>query len=359
MFKNNGVVIVLLFISLSALSAQIGGNATYEFLRVPAAARVTALGGNYLGQFESDLALANHNPSALNPQMHQRVAFNQSVHLSGTTNGYVAYGHHTNKFERPWTFQAGLQYINYGTFNDFDVFGNPVGASKASEYALVLGAGVQPSERLSLGANLKWVLSYLGPYNSTGALLDLAAMYRDTSKRLVVSLVMKNLGTQFSTYNRDKNYEPMPFDVQLGLSHRLKFVPFRMGVVFNNIHRWGIAYDDPALQQSGLLGDSTNSSGTNAGTVVDEIFRHLTFSGELLFGKPGKEAFRIGIGYKHLRLRELKAPALAGRAGFSFGFGLRIRQFTLDYAYGGYHYAGAVHHFGLNINLQDLIKGKG
>ena len=97
---------IVLFCTICFQSfAQIGGNSTYEFLRLPASARATALGGTYLGQFETDIALANHNPASLNAKMHQRVTFNQSIHLAGTTNGYLGYGHHTDKFERPWTFQ--------------------------------------------------------------------------------------------------------------------------------------------------------------------------------------------------------------------------------------------------------------
>ncbi len=344
---------------LGAVSAwsQIGGNSTYEFLRIPNAARITALGGSAIAVRDADLSLAYHNPAALNPAMHRQIVLNQSVYMGGITHGYLAYGHQIKSSKLPLTLHAGLQYISYGDFQNTDVTGMEMGTTSAAEYAINIGSGLQVSKFLSLGLNAKTILSYLGPYNSTGMAFDAAAMFSDTARDLSLSLVFKNMGTQFSTYNRDGNSEPLPFDFQVGFAHKLKYIPLRFSVIVHNIQRWGIVYDDPNNQdQQLLISNGETPSENNAGKVVDDIFRHFIFNLELLFGKKGKpEVFRVAAGYNHMRRGELGISNLNNLSGFSFGCALRIKQFQLDYGFGSYHVAGAAHHFGLSINLDQLL----
>ncbi|MEL6926493.1 MAG: hypothetical protein AAFO94_20795, partial [Bacteroidota bacterium] len=90
------------------LRAQVGGDNVYEFLNLPASARITGLGGNLITVVDDDAALAFHNPGLLNPLMHQRLSFNTNIHLAGINNGYFNYAH----FRESWntTLQAGVQY---------------------------------------------------------------------------------------------------------------------------------------------------------------------------------------------------------------------------------------------------------
>ena len=57
-------------------------------------------------------------------------------------------------------------------------------------------------------------------YNSVGMVADLGAFYQDTSGTFSLSLVLRNVGAQFSKYG--ENREKVPFDLQIGLSKRLK-----------------------------------------------------------------------------------------------------------------------------------------
>lgn len=344
----------------SIAQAQIGGNSTYEFLRVPNAARITATGSSLITVRDGDLSLAYHNPAALNGAMHRRLVFNQSIYLGGTTHGYIAYGHQLPFEKFPLVVHAGLQYIDYGRFVIRDPVGNNLGETRASEYAILLGAGYQVGERLSFGVNLKPVLSYLGGYNSTGMAADASAMYSDTAKNINLTVAFKNMGSQFSTYDRQGNLEPLPFDLQVGFAHKLKYIPLRFSVIVHNIQRWGIVYDDPARRDQGLVNINNNGQEEPDNTalqVVDDIFRHMIFNIELLFGKKGQpEVFRIAAGYNHMRRGELGISTLNNLSGFSFGAAVRIKQFQLDYGFGSYHVAGAAHHFGLSINLDQILR---
>lgn len=346
-------------ISLATYS-QIGGNSTYEFLRIPNSARITSLGGSLITVRDADLHLAYHNPAALNPSMHRRIAFSQSAYLGGITHGYLAYGHHIDQGKIPITVHGGLQYISYGKFDKRDLTGTYIGETSAAEYAINIGAGYQISKFLSVGANAKTILSYLGSYNSTGMAFDLATMFSDTAKKLFLTVAFKNMGTQFSTYNRNRNMEPLPFDLQIGFAHQLKYIPLRFSVIMHNLQRWGIVYDDPNKQDNQVLftGNKQEETDNSAIKVVDDIFRHFIFNMELLFGKKGKpEVFRVAVGYNHMRRGELLSSGLSDISGFSFGCGIRIKQFQIDYGFGSYHFAGAAHHFSLSINLDEILKG--
>ena len=58
-----------------------------------------------------------------------------------------------------------------------------------------------------------------------------------------------------------------------------------------------------------------------------------------------------------MRRGELSSSSVNDLAGFSFGIGIRVKQFQIDYGFGSYHFAGAAHHFGISVNLDEILKG--
>ena len=254
-------VLLTLFCGILTLSifaqAPIGGKHVYEFLNLSPSARITGLGGNLIPVKDDDVALALQNPSALNPLMHNQLSFNHNIHMAGVNNGYVAYGRYVKKWDA--TFHGGLQYISYGKFDAADEYGNITGTFKAAEYAFVTGASKQLYEKLAVGANLKFITSQFEAYNSAGMVADFGAFYQDTSGTFSISLVMKNVGVQFSAY--DENRESVPFDMQLGLSKKLKHLPLRFAVIYHHLHQWNILYDDPNSEEApSFLGGTEQST---------------------------------------------------------------------------------------------------
>ena len=237
----------LLFIFLLStfplfVCAQVGGDNVYEFLNMSNSARTTSLGGSLISVRDDDLSLAYGNPALLSPLVHQQMTFNYNFHMGGISNGYAAYGHHIKSWET--TFHGGIQYLNYGTFDATDEFGQINGSFNAAEYAITIGAARQLYRNLTLGVNVKIVSSQFEIYNSAGIALDFAAYYQDTTGRFSAALVVKNVGTQFSTY-REGNREDLPFEIQASISRRLKHLPFRFTITYNNLNRWNVLYDDP------------------------------------------------------------------------------------------------------------------
>lgn len=335
------------------LAGQLGGRATYEFLNLTPSARVSALGGNLITVRDDDVNLAYANPAMLNAEVHQALAFSHNFHFNGISNGYFAYGHHLQKADL--SLHAGIQYVNYGTFDQTNDRGEIEGEFKASEYAFVLGGAKMVDERLALGANLKMITSQLESYTSLGFTSDLAAMYLDTASNLAISLVFRNVGSQVQTY-REANFEPLPFDLQLGISKKLEYLPFRFSVIYHHLDRWNVIYDDPNRENATISFGDVDTERSPTSIWIDNFFRHLIFNGEFLLGK--KENLRLRLGYNHYLRKELSVENFRSLAGFTFGFGIKINRFRLDYGRTNYHLAGGTNHLSISTNLREFVPNK-
>ncbi len=346
-----GFLVLLCSLPLGNLQAQlIGGRQVYKFLDLSNSARLSGLGGNLITVMDDDIHLAAKNPASLNERMHQQIGFSHSFLFEGIGNSYVGYGHHVDKWNT--TLHGGLQYISYGEFERTNEFFQTEGTFQASEYAFTFGAGRQIDERLHLGANVKFIGSQFDIYQSYGVAADAALFYQDTARNFTASLVFKNMGSQISTYNEDTN-EPLPFEIQFGVSKRLRYLPFRFSVIYEHLQSWNILYDDPNLEQGIIfIGEDSGTSGDN--TFVDNLFRHFVFNGELLMG--AKENFRLRFGYRHILRRELSVDSFGSLSGFSFGLGFRVNRFKIDYGLYNMHIAGGVNHLSISTNIKEFKK---
>ena len=344
----------ILLLTLSCLasqvvSAQLGGLNTYEFLNLPASARISGLGGNLITVRDDDANIALSNPAVLNASMHGQLSFNHSFHLAGTQNGYFNYAHHAGSIGT--TFYAGVQYAAYGEIQEIDEFGVESGTVSANEYAIALGAGKEVYDRLAVGLSAKLITSQFGPYNSLGLVADLAAVYFDTSSNFTASIVFRNMGTQISTY-REGNDEPLPFEIQVGFSKQLKYLPFRFSIIYHHLDRWNVVFDDPNSEETTLFFGEEPTEPTASSIWFDNFFRHFVFNGEFLFGK--KENFRLRFGYNHFLRKELVTANFGGFAGFSLGVGFKVNRFRIDYGRTTYHIAGGVNHIGISTYLKEF-----
>lgn len=331
--------------------AQVGGNSVYEFINFPSSARVTATGGNLITVYDNDLGLAYHNPALLNPTMHNRIVASTNVNFAGIKHGYFGYA---RDYEGIATFQGGIQFVSYGQFDATDATGAGIGNFNAGEFALNVGAGRAIDDHYSFGGNLKLIYSKLGDYTSVGTALDFAAAYSDSSKSFTTTLLIKNVGFQFKPYH-DNMREPLPLDIQLGFSKRLKYVPFRISVVMHNIQKWDIRYDDPnAREEDNIFATDSTATGDGgekskgAGDFFDNLARHFIVGGELYI----KKVFRLSFGYNHQRRAELRPDVKKGLAGLSFGFGINIKQFSFDFARARYHARAATNHITVSVDIQ-------
>lgn len=339
----------LVIAATSGAIAQIGGFGTYKFLNYSNSARAAGLGGNFLAVSDNDITLAISNPSLITAAMNHHMAVSY-VHTPGGINyGFAAY---SRTFEKPGSFVASLQYINYGKFTGADPAGNITGDFYASEYCLGVGWGRSLSPLFSIGANGKLIYSQLETYNSFGIAVDVSGTYLSKDKLFTASLIGRNIGTQLVPY-LPGDYEPLPFELQIGLSQKFRHVPIRLSQLLTNLQRWDLTYTDPSDPDNmadPITGETKEMSA--AGEIADAVMRHIVLGAELTIAK----VFDVRIGYNYQRRQELKLYNKAGLTGFTLGAGLRVKMFSLSYTWGSYTAGMSNNYLTLGINLRDFTK---
>ncbi|MFO8129820.1 MAG: type IX secretion system protein PorQ [Bacteroidales bacterium] len=331
------------------LKAQIGGDNTYEFLNLSNSARVASLGGNFLAVYDGDITLAVNNPSLISPQMHNHLGLSFVNYFSGINYGFANY---SRTYERLGSFAATMQFINYGRFTKADAAGTRQGEFNASELALNIGWGRKLHPHFTIGSDIKLIYSGFDAYNSFGLAVDVAGSYIHQEEDFTVSLLARNIGIQLKPYEGGNN-EPLPFEMQLGLSKGLKHLPFRFSVLLNHLERWDLRYTDPLKEKESidpLTGEKNEKSWLEK--AADEAMRHIVVGGELNI----TDFLSFRIGYNYQRRQELKVDNKASTVGISWGVGLRISKFHFSYSRSRYHLAGSPNFITLTTNLSDFVK---
>jgi hypothetical protein len=337
------LVFLLFLMPASPANAQIGGSRSYGQFELPASARIAALGGYAIATWDSDPALGYANPALYNPAMDRKLVFSHAFGPAEVQYGHAAYAHHLEKPDL--TIGGGILYRAYGRFDGRDAAGNSTGGFGAGEYAIHAGTSYR-SDRLAYGATLKMAYGRLESYSSFAAAVDLGAAYIDTANRLVAALVLRNVGVPISSY-LPGDPEALPFDLQLAISHRLEYLPLRLSLTLHDLYRWDIRYDDPNAPSENDLPFGGGQEEEDGRFIADKIFRHVAISGEFEFGKN----LRVRLGYDHQGRGELAATGRSGLTGFSGGFGIRVKQFRLDYAHQITHLSGRQNHLTVTTDI--------
>jgi hypothetical protein len=273
--------------------------------------------------------------------MDNQLALNYSSYLGGISYGTAAYAYTWDR--RVQTFHVGMTYINYGSFDGYDVDGNPTGTFTGNEAALSAGYAKQLGHSDFYGGiNVKLITSKLEQYNSVGGAIDLGLLYIDERLDFHAALTVRNLGAQFVTYAGTN--EKLPFEVNLGLSQTLENVPLRWHLTFENLQKWPIGVTNPARSTTDLNGNQTEEK---VG-FLNETLRH-TIIGAELFPEGG---FNLRLGYNFRRSEELRIVDQRNFSGLSFGIGIKLNKMRFSYTHARYTSASNTSFFGLQIDLQ-------
>ncbi len=331
-------IITLLLNSILTHAQQAGSN-TYDFLNLTNSARVGALGGNQVGMNLDDVSLVFHNPANLSDKLHHSLTFNYVPYVSDIKMTYAGYAHH---IENIGTFGISVHAINYGTFDRADVNGNLNGTFSASEYAINLSYSKMLSTKLRAGISLKPIISNLEQYNSLGIAVDIGVLYHSEDELFSAGLTLKNVGSQITTYN--DTYEPLPTDLQIGISKKLAHAPFRFSLTAQDLFDWNMKYEVNDGNDEIIEGEG------NDGNAFDQLMRHMIFGVEVV----PSDNFYVAVGYNHRRRQELGIGEKMSTTGFSWGFGFRVYKFHFAYGSARYHLAGSSNHFSISTNLDNF-----
>jgi len=340
------IFIWILFLA-SYAHAQVGGNATYTFLKLTNSARVAALGGENISINDNDLNFVYHNPAMLDSSMTNNLVLNYVNYFADINYGYACYARKINNYG---IFAAGIHYINYGKFIQADPTGKITGTFTASEMALnIFWSKPLIDSVLKIGVNLKPIYSHLESYSSFGLAIDAGLNYNSKNNLFSASFAVRNFGSQLKPYV-EGNYEPLPFDMLLGFSQKLEHAPFRMSVTLHHLHKWDMSYDPNSNQPYTYTDNNQLTENQYQYNVFDNLMRHTIFGMEFI---PSKN-FIVMLAYNHQRRMEMKVETKPFLVGFSWGFYIRVYKLRLSYGQSIYHLAGASNHFSVNFNLSDF-----
>lgn len=340
------LLLSLITCSSSGLYAQIGGRGVFQFLDVVSSPRVTGLGGKAVAFDEADLNFALWNPALLQEGMHGQLGFNHMNYPAGISTGEASYVYH---WEKIGTFQAGFRYFDYGTFDAADFQGIQQGTFTAADYAFLLAGNRQIDSNWSVGVQAKVINSVLETYTSWGLAADVGIVYRIPRQRLAFSLLLRNMGGQTETYAGVQ--EPLPFEIQFGISNKFEHMPFRWQVTFEHLQQWDLSYFNPNGSQTDPLTGEPLDQELNFGEM---LLRHVVIGAEF---QPVK-AFHFQVGYSFRRRAEMRMLTRRSSAGLSFGFGLRLFKVYFNYARSIQHVAGSNNHISLTADLGNFKRKK-
>lgn len=330
------------------LFAQTGGGQSFSMLSHQPNARIAAMGGSAIASFEKDIGLAIQNPALLRSSQSGQTSLSHAFYFADVQAGSVMYGYASDSNQ---AFAGSLQYVSYGNFEKTSANGEVLGSFTAGDYSLGVMYSKKLTSKLQLGTQLKFIYSSLESYTSTAIAVDAGITWHDPVSLWTYSLVLSNIGKQLKSYTPG-NSEDIPLNLQAGISKKLKNAPFRFSAVANHLEKPGkLVYTNlskPSLQKDLSTGETIPE---NIG-IGTKIMSHLLISSELLLGK----SLYLAFGYNYLRRWEMGLRDLAGTAGFSWGFGIRISKLQFSYARSAYMPSTSTDHLTLVLNLRDFGK---
>ncbi|MBN2214495.1 MAG: type IX secretion system protein PorQ [Bacteroidales bacterium] len=339
----------LLFGSFADSLCQVGGKA-FQFLEMTNSARIAALGGKSVSIYDNDLNITYYNPSILSEGMNNHLVLNYVNFFAGINYGYASYAKSIDKIGN---FAAGIHYQNYGTFTGADINGRKTSDFHAAEYAFGLIYSRKIDSLLQIGVNLKPLYSSLETYSSFAIAVDAGITYHNPDKMFTASLVIRNLGTQLSTYYPDGEYESLPFDIAIGISKGLKHAPFKFYIIADHLEKFDLTYTTEKEEEKAQDAFTEELSTDNRFDVtMDKVMRHFIFGTELNITRN----FMLRFGYNYRRRQEMKIESKPGTIGFSWGLGIKISKFHFSYGRSAFHLAGSPNYFSLSMNLSEFYK---
>ncbi|MFA5619881.1 MAG: type IX secretion system protein PorQ [Weeksellaceae bacterium] len=325
----------LLIFLWSIFSFAQDGTRVFEFVNITTSPRQAALGGNAQSAWDSDPNMSYWNPALANEHSHGQLGLNYIKYLAGVSFGTASavYQYDDDQF-----LSIHGQYVDYGDFRGFDEFDNETGDFSARDAAVSIGYARRLGDFFSVGAAVKYINSRIETYSSQGVAMDFGIVYHDIDFNTNIALSVRNVGTQIQTYAGKK--EKMPLQINLGFSHRLEHVPIELSLTLHDLQKFDIS-------------ESYDKNGREI-KFGRKVIDHVSAGMELF---PG-QGFNLRVGYNFKRGNELRIEDHRTFAGLTYGFGIRINAFRLDFAHANYYKGASTNHFGVIVNLDRLIQGR-
>jgi hypothetical protein len=314
--KNRLVIVgVSLCLTLVPLALRAQSSTVFNFLRNDVSARAAGLAGSVISATD-DPTLLFYNPASLPTLTSPQGGIGYFKHVLDINSGYVVYG---QEFQNIGYFGAGIQYTNYGSFDQTDDLGNVEGTFSASDLSFNVGYGTAIDDNLYAGGALEFITSSIAGYSSSGLAANVGVLYLIPENRIALGVSLRHAGAQLSTYSGVR--ESLPADLTIGGSIIPRGLPLLLNVNFHKLNE-------------------------TVGAFIDR-FRSFTVGGEFTLSK----SFLLRVGFDNARRKDLKTGTSSGLAGFSGGIGLLVSRYKIDYALSSLGGIGNLHRISVGTSF--------
>ncbi|MDR1200856.1 MAG: type IX secretion system protein PorQ [Tannerellaceae bacterium] len=313
--KNIRYILFLLLAAPVAMAQN--GEEVFTFLRYPFSARVNALGGNTVSLIERDPSLSFHNPALLGAEMDKMINLNYMNFISDINLGSALF---TKAIGERSAWGIAANFISYGNFKQTTEENMITGDFSVKDIGLHAFYSKNLSERWRGGLSLKFLYSSLESYTSLGLAVDAGLSYYNSENDFSFGITLKNIGAQLKAYD-EKRYK-MPWDIQLGLSKKMTYAPFRFSLT--------------------------------AMYLPDFSFKSFTKHWVLGLDYVPSDNFWVGIGFNPKTTIDMKLQGGNTLSGFSAGAGISISMFDIGVSVAKYHPSALSLMMSISTTLSDF-----
>ncbi len=327
---NIYITVLICIVSTFGAKAQ-DGEKVFRFLDLPNSVRSDALGGTNVSAIENDISLVFQNPAALGKEMDMNANVNFMSYIADVKVGSAIFG---KSIREANSFAVGVNYIDYGSFKETNENNEELGSFGAKDIVVNGIYSHMLTNRLRGGVTTKFISSTYADYSSIAIGFDVGLSYYNEDREFSAGLVLKNIGSQLSSYN-DKRVS-LPWDINIGISKKLRNAPIRFSITGVYLTQWNFSRVDEA---NGIDSSDDNFAKT--------LFKHAIFGIDII---PSQN-FWIGIGYNPKVHYDLKLQEGNKFGGLNAGAGIKIQKFSIGFSLAKYHPSATSFHFSLGMDI--------
>ncbi|MFA5780107.1 MAG: PorV/PorQ family protein [Elusimicrobiota bacterium] len=280
-------------------------NTGASFLNIGTSARAISMGGAYVGVADDANAIS-YNPAGLSQLNRNEIVAQHTEWISDIKHDFLA-----GAFPlRNSTVGFSVVYLSQGKIEGRDENRNATDSFSAYDVATTISYSKKINEKVKLGTNLKIIQQKIETEHATGVAIDIGTLYNTGIKNLTAGLSFQNLGPKMTFISEGYN---LPFTATLGAGYNIK----------NAI--------------------------TVALDIKQKIYDNKT---EISFGTEYTPITPLALRVGYLKsLNPEDVSKISEFKGIGGGLGLKILNFSTDYAFIPYGDLGNTHRVSFSVRF--------
>ena len=295
-------ILIFILLPFQFLNAA---NSGASFLNIGTSARAISMGGAYVGVADDANAIS-YNPAGLAQLNRNEITAQHTEWISDVKHDFLA-----GAFPlRNSTIGISIVALTQGKLEGRDEDRNKTDSFSAYDIATTISYSKKMNEKVKLGMNLKLIQQKIETEHATGVAIDIGTLYNTAIKNLTVGFSFQNLGPKMTFISEGYN---LPLTATLGAGYNIK----------NAI--------------------------TVALDIKQKIYDNKT---EISFGTEYTPINLLALRVGYLKsLNPEDVSKIADFKGLGGGLGLRVLNFSTDYAFIPYGDLGNTHRMSFSVKF--------